>query len=83
MERFTHGSKRSVNEIRAMPRWESVRVQIDSGAIDTVGPKEIAKAFGMKETVLSKRGIGHVAARGSSIENYGEKRIAGRTDGGE
>ena len=72
-----------VNEIRTTPGWERVRVQIDSGAIDTVGPKGIARAFDMKETVMSKKGIGYVAANGSSIKNYGEKRIAGYTDDGE
>ena len=60
-------------------------MQIDSGAIDAVavGPKEIAKAFEMKETEMSKRGIGYVAANGSSIKNYGEKKIVGYTDDGE
>ena len=60
-----------------------MRVQIDCGAIDTVGPKEIARAFEMKETEMSKRGIGYVAANGSSIKNYGEKKIVGYTDDGE
>ncbi len=41
----------------------------------TVGPKEIARAFEMKETAMSKRGVGFVAANGSGIKNYGEKKI--------
>ncbi len=65
-----------------MPGWERVRVQIDSGAIDAVGPKEIAKALEMKGAEMPKRGAGYVAANGSSIENYGE-RIAGYADDGE
>ncbi len=64
-----------MNEVRATPGWERVRVQIDSGAIDTVGPKEKAKALDVKETEMSKRGSGYVAASGSSIKNYGEKKI--------
>ena len=72
-----------MNEVRATPGCERVRVQIDSGAIDTVGPKEIAKAFEVKETEMSKRGIRYVAANGSSIENYGEKKIVGYNDDGE
>jgi hypothetical protein len=83
VKRSTEGSKGKVNEIRATPGWQRVRVQIDSGAIDTVGPKEIAQAFKMKETVMSKKGVGHVAAKGSSIKNYGEKKIAGYADDGE
>ncbi len=54
VERFTKGSKGEVSEIRATPGWERVRVQVDSGAIDTVGPKEIAQALEMKETVMSE-----------------------------
>ncbi len=36
-------------------------------------PKEIAKGFEMKETIVSKRGIGFVAANGSGINNYGKE----------
>ncbi len=37
----------------------------------------------MMETVMSKKGIGYVAANGSSITNLGEKRIVGYTESGE
>ncbi len=46
-------------------------------------PKEIAKAFEVKETEMSKRGVGYVVADGSSDKNYGEKNIVGYTDSGE
>ncbi len=42
-----------------MPGWERVRVHVDSGATDTIGPKEIARAFEMKETQMSRKGIGY------------------------
>ncbi len=71
-----------MNEARATPRWERVRVQIDSGSIDAVGPKEVAKAFEMKETEMSRRGIRHIAAKESRIKKYGEKKIVGHTDDG-
>ncbi len=32
---------------------------------------------------MSKRGVGYVAAHGSSIKNYGEEDIVGYTDDGE
>ena len=38
------GEVSAVSEIKG---WEKVRVQIDSGAIDTVGPRGVAKAFAM------------------------------------
>ena len=58
-------------------------MQIDSGAIDIVGPKDVAKAFEMKETAMSKKGIGYIAANGSGIKNFGEKKIVGYTESGE
>jgi hypothetical protein len=72
-----------VSAVSEISGWEKVRVQIDSGAIDTVGPKGVAKAFAMKETMMSKKGIGFVAANGSAIKNYGEKRVVGYTEDGE
>jgi hypothetical protein len=71
-------SRGEVSEVRETPGWEGIRVQIGSGAMDAVGPKENAKAFWMKETA-----IGHVAANGSGSEYYGEKKIAGYTEGGK
>ena len=63
--------------------WERVRAQIDSGAIDAVDPREIAKALETKEMEISNRGMGYVAANGSCIKNYGEKKVVGYADDGE
>ncbi len=76
-------AKGEANEVRATPGWERLRVQIDTGAIDTVGPKEISKAFEVKETEMSRRGIGYVPADVCSVKNYGEKEIVGYADDGE
>ncbi len=73
------GSLEEDNEVRETRGWERIRVQIDSGAM---GPKEPAKAFEMKDTIMSKRGIGFVAASGSGIKNYREKKIIGHTEDG-
>ncbi len=72
-----------VNEARETPGWDKTRIQIDSGAIDSVGPKVIARAFEMRETATNKRGIGYVAAHGSGVKNYGENKFVGRTEDGE
>ena len=69
--------------MRETPGWEITRVQIAPGAIDTVGPKETAKAFEMKETITSKRSIGFAAAKGSGIKNHGEKKVVGYAEDGE
>jgi hypothetical protein len=63
--------------------WEKIRVQVDSGAIDTVAPKDIASAFSVMKTRMSEAGIGFVAANGSKIENYGERQVVGYTDEGD
>jgi hypothetical protein len=83
VERGRKSWKGESNGIRATPGWERARVQIDSGMIDTVGPKDIAKAFEAKETMVSRIGVGYVAADGSSIKNYGEKTTFGFPDDGE
>ncbi len=54
MERVIQKTREEFNEVRAKPGWETVRIQIDSGAIDTVGSKEIAGALKMRETEVSK-----------------------------
>ncbi len=72
VERVIQKTKREANEARATPGWERVRIQGDSGAIDTVGPKDISGAFKMRKTEMSRRGIGFVAAKGSGIKSYGE-----------
>ena len=75
---------RSVNEV--LPEdahhkgWERIRVQIDSGAVDTVGPKSAGKAFPINPTKASKAGKNYIAANGSAIKNYGERVIKGDTD---
>ncbi len=52
----------------------------DSGAIDAVGPEEIAKSFEMNETEMSRRAIGQIAANGSSIKNDGAQNIVETTE---
>ena len=66
-----------------MGGWEKVRVQVDSGATDAAGPQEVAKALTMKENVMPKKGLGYVAANGSKIKNYGEKRTVGHAESGD
>ncbi len=63
--------------------WDKVRVQVGSGAIGTVGPKEIAKALKMKANAKSNKDLGYVAANGSKIKNYGERRIVGHAESGD
>lgn len=64
-------------------RSQRSRIQTDSGAIDTVGPQEIAKAFETKETAIRRIGRGLPAATVSEIKNCREKKTVGHTEDGE
>ena len=75
--------EKNILAVSKYPGWERIRVQVDSGAIDTVAPKEVASAFRVRETEASRRGLGFVAANGTKIKNYGEKQMVGYTDDGE
>ena len=46
------------------------------------GPIRAAKAYEMKETVMSKKGVGFIAANGSGIKNFGEEKIVAYTESG-
>ena len=66
-----------------MPWWEITRSQLSSVAIHIVGPKEIAKEFGIKETLMSRKGTGCVATNGSGIREDGRQEIVDYTESGE
>ena len=70
----------AVKREKPQPGWEKIRVQVDPGAVDTVTPKDTAAGISMKPSEASQKGIGFVAASGTRIENYGEKRVIGYTD---
>jgi hypothetical protein len=71
-----------INEAREKDGWERVRVQVDSGAIDTVAPKGVAAELPIRETRASKMGLGYVAANGRKHEHFGERIIKGSADAG-
>ena len=61
--------------------WEKISLKIDSGAIDTVIPKDSATKFPTTATQMSKSGQGYKAANGTEIPAYGERALHGYTDG--
>ncbi len=83
MVRDSTGPKGEVTEIRATSGGARIRLDIGSGKIVALGPQALATAFEMKEAVMSRKGVGYVAANGCNIKNYGEKEIWGYTDDGE
>ena len=47
--------------------WEVIPIAVDSGAVDTVGPKASGKSFPILPTRESLLGLGYRAANGSPI----------------
>ncbi len=53
VERDVRITRGEVYQVRDTPGWDKIRIHVDSSAIDTVGPKEIARASEMMETAMS------------------------------
>ena len=77
-----HEQSDEIMNVESTKGKEKIRVQIDSGAVDTVGPKEIGRAFKLRETRASKLGRNYVAANGTTIRNYGERLVKGESESG-
>ena len=67
----------TINEIDVRGNWERVPVKLDSGAIDWVITPGTANAFPLEATPSSKAGVNYVAANGTDIHNYGQRKING------
>ena len=66
----------TVNEVDANGQdWELIKMKIDSGAIDTVIPKQCASSSKLNESTMSKQGFGYRAANGTPIKNHGERTV--------
>ncbi len=71
-----------MNKVRKTLGWERIWVQIDSGAIDTVVPKETAKVFKTKEALMFNKGMGSVTSRptgATSVIMEGRRSSVART----
>ena len=60
--------------------WERVPVTVDSGAIDTVIPRRVAKGITVRQTEASRNGLKYRSASGNAIVNEGEKNLRGYTN---
>ena len=68
-----------IDDVKSEGEWEVVSIKLDSGAFDWVFNPATASAFAIEETTNSNRGLNYVAANGSAINNYGQRRIKGFT----
>ena len=58
------------------------RITIDSGAAESVLPKDMLKEVPLKESKGSRSGLNYVAANGGRMPNLGEKNVNFRTKDG-
>ena len=72
-----------INAVEVKNGWENVRLQLDSGACDTVAPKTVGRHLPVRETQAAKRRMGYIAANGTKIANYGERVLRGLNDQGK
>jgi hypothetical protein len=74
----------SINAVQTIKEggWSKLRIQMDSGAIDHVMPKDAAPGVSMHPTKASQSGRGYSAANGTKIGNHGEKVLRGVTEEG-
>ena len=66
-----------IDDVKSEGEWEVVPIKLDYGAFDWVFNPATASAFAIEETDNSKKGLNYVAANGSAIKNYGQRRIKG------
>ena len=59
--------------------WEEVKITVDSGAVDTVGPRTLGKGIPLLETEASKQRKFYRAANDTKIAIHGKKNICGYT----
>ena len=59
--------------------WEEVKITVDSGAVDTVGPRTLGKGIPLVETEASKQGKHYRAANDTKLAIHGKKNIYGYT----
>ena len=63
--------------------WEVLKITVDSGASDSVGPLGLAPGVPRRETEVSKRGLEYTVANGGKVVNKGEKEVPMITEEGE
>ena len=71
--------QQEICQVNCEGEWEKITFVGDSGAVDHVLTKKAAEAFPVKQTAMSKAGVGFTAANGTPIRNYGARELKGVT----
>jgi hypothetical protein len=55
--------------------WHMIEVVLDSGAADSVCPKDMCPQFGIEDSAASKSGVYYTGANGGKLMNLGQTHI--------
>ena len=55
--------------------WHQIEVVLDSGAVDSVCPKEMCPQFGIEDSYASKAGVFYTNANGGKLYNLGQTHV--------
>ena len=78
---YNKESKASLCPVSGSEEWYEVELTADTGACDTVIPKDMAPSIPIVPSLQSQRGMEYEIANGDSIPNLGEKRCELCTEG--
>ena len=82
IEPLTRDDANEVLHVEQQGEWERLRVVVDSGACETVGPANVATGFELRPTNASINNVHYVAANGTRIRNHGQRTIRGMNGSG-
>ena len=63
--------------------WEKVTITADSGAAESVIPRDLIKSVPIKDNDAARNGVTYFAANGTPIPVYGEQDVHGRDNAGQ
>ena len=55
--------------------WQQIEVVLDSGAADSVCPKDMCPQFGVEDSEASKAGVYYTSANGGKLYNLGQTHV--------
>ena len=74
---LTRDTQKDIASVEFKGDWEVIPVTVDSAAADWVCPPHVGKAFPIRKTKASERGMKYRAANGTAISNHGERAVKG------
>ena len=81
MKSFVEVARASINAVEE-DIWQEIEMAVDSGATETVVGTDMLTHIATTEGDACKRGVQYEVASGELIDNLGEKKFTGHSEGG-